>query len=54
MVLTFLFEKWMTLFLKSLGFKIAKVVTKEHIEPHGDEDTWSESTAKDYEANARA
>ena len=29
-------------------------ITKEYVECHGDEDTWSEATAKDYEANARA
>ena len=29
-------------------------MTKEYIEPYGDEDTWSESTAKDYEVKARA
>ena len=44
----------MTLFLKSLRFRIVTVITKEFIEPHGDEDTWSEATAKDYEANAKA
>jgi len=54
MVLTFLFGKWMILFLKSLGFRVAKVMTKEYDKPHGDEDAWSESTAKGYEANARA
>ena len=43
----------MTLFIKSLGFRVAKAVTKEFIEPHGDEDTWSEATAEDYEANLR-
>ena len=35
-------------FLKSLGVR-AKAITKEFIEPHGDEDTWSEATAKEYE-----
>jgi len=29
----------MNLFLKSLGVRLAKVITKEFIEPHGDEDT---------------
>jgi len=43
----------MTLFLKSLGFRVVNIVTKEYVEPHGNEDTWSESTTKDYEANAR-
>ena len=44
----------MNLFLKSLGFTVVKAITKKFIEPHGDEDTWSEATAKDYEANAKA
>ena len=30
----------MNLFLKSQGVRIAKVITKEFIEPYGDEDTW--------------
>ena len=42
-----------TLFLKSLGFRVAKVVTKEYVKPHGDEDIWLETTAKDCEANTR-
>ena len=44
----------MALFLKSLGFRVAKAVTKKFIEPHDDEDTWSEATVKDYEVNAKA
>ena len=44
----------MNLFLKSLGVRVAKFITKEFVEPHGDEDTWSEATAKDYEDNVRA
>jgi len=36
-----------TLFLKSLGVRVAKTITKEFVEPHGDEDTWSEAIAKD-------
>jgi len=43
----------MNIFLKSLGLRVAKAITKEFIEPHGDEDTWSEATAKDYEANTK-
>ena len=43
----------MNLFLKSLRVRIAKVITKEFIEPHGDEDTWSETATKDYETNAK-
>ena len=41
-------------FLKSLGYRVAKDVTKEFVKPHGDEDTWSEAIAKDFEANAKA
>ena len=41
-------------FFKSLGFRIAKAAIKEFIEPQGDEGTWSESTAKKNEANAKA
>ena len=44
----------MNLFLKSLGVRVAKSITKEFVESHGDEDTWSEATTKDYEANTRA
>ena len=44
----------MNLFLESLGVRVAKSITKKFIEPHSDEYTWSEATAKDYEANARA
>ena len=42
----------MNLFLKFLGVRVAKSITKEFIEPHSDENTWSEVTAKDYEALA--
>jgi len=38
----------MNIFLKSLGVRVAKAITKEFVEAHGDEDTWSEATAKDY------
>ena len=44
----------MNLFLKSLGIRVAKAITKEFVEPHGDEDTWSEATAKSCEANTKA
>jgi len=37
----------MNLFLKSLGVRVAKAITKKFIEPHGDENTFSETTAKD-------
>jgi len=38
----------------SLGVRVAKAIIKEFVEPHDDEDTWSEATAKGYEANAKA
>ena len=44
----------MNLFFKSLGVIVVKDITKEFVEPHGDEDTWSEAAIKDYEANAKA
>jgi len=44
----------MNLFLKSLGVRVVKAITEEFVEPHGDEDTWSEVTAKDNETNAKA
>ena len=44
----------MNLFLKSLGVRVAKAITKKFVKPHGDEDRWSEETVKDYEANAKA
>jgi len=44
----------MTLFLKSLGFMVANIVTKEFVVPHTDTNTWSKATTKDYEANAKA
>jgi len=44
----------MTLFLKSLRVRVAKDITKEFVEPHDDEDIWSEAIAKDYEANVKA
>ena len=44
----------MNLFLKCQAVRVAKAITKEFVEPHGDEDTWSETTAKDYDTNAKA
>jgi len=43
----------MNIFLKSLRVRVAKAITTEFVEPHGDEDRWSEATAKNYEANAK-
>ena len=44
----------MSLFLKSQGSRVAKTITKKFAEPDSDEDTWSYSTVKEYEANAKA
>ena len=44
----------MNFFLKSVGVRVAKAKTKKFVEPHGDEDSWSEATTKDYEANVKA
>ena len=44
----------MTVFLQSLGSCIAKGTTKRFVQPNGDENIWSETTVKDYEANAKA
>ena len=38
---------------KFLGVRVAKAISKEFIEPHSDENIWSETIAKDYEANAK-
>ena len=43
----------MTLFLKSLRFRVKKAITRKFVEPHGNEDSWSEATAKDCQANAK-
>ena len=37
-----------------MELRVAKAITKKFVEPQGDEDTWSDATAKDYEANAKA
>ena len=41
----------MTVFLNSLGSRVAKTVTRPFICPKGDEDTWSEITIKKFNAN---
>ena len=43
----------MTVFLQSLGSRVAKAVTKPFSAPTGDEDTWSDIASKEYEANAK-
>ena len=42
----------MTVFLKSLGSRVAKVVTKPFSILIGDEDTWSGIVTKEFNANA--
>ena len=43
----------MTFFLKSQGSRVIKTITKDFTEPaFGDNDTWSGSTIKEYDANA--
>ena len=44
----------MTVFLQSLGSRVAKAVTKPFSVPTGDEDTWSDIDTKEFDANARA
>ena len=44
----------MIVFLRSLGSRVAKAVTKLFSAPLGDEDTWSEIITKEFDANARA
>ena len=45
---------FMTVFLQSLGSRVAKTVTKSFSALDGDEDTWSEIATKEFNANARA
>ena len=45
-------EVKMTVFLQSLGSRVAKAVTKPFTPPLGDEDTWSDITTKEFDANA--
>ena len=44
----------MTIFLQSLGSLVAKSLTKPYSRPESEEDTWSEFTFKEYEANSKA
>ena len=44
----------MTVFLQSLGSRVAKAVTKPFSAPLGDEDTWSDIATKEIDANTRA
>jgi len=44
----------MTIFLRYLGSRVAKAVTKPFNVPIGDEDTWSDIFTKKFDANAKA
>jgi len=44
----------MTVFLQSLGSRVAKAVTKPFSVPIGDEGTWSDIATKEFDANAKA
>ena len=44
----------MTVFLQSLGSRVAKAVTKLFSVPIDDEDTWSDIDIKEFDANAKA
>jgi len=44
----------MIVFLKSLGSRVAKAITKPFLVPNGNEDTWSDITFKEFEANVKA
>ena len=43
----------MTVFLQSLGTRVAKAVTKLFSIPSGDEDTWSDIVTKKFDANVK-
>ena len=44
----------MTVFLQSLGSRVAKSLTKPYSAPVGEEDTWSDLTSKEVNANSKA
>ena len=44
----------MTIFLQSLGSLVAKSLTKPYSRPESEEDTWSELTFKEFDANSKA
>ena len=43
----------MIVFLQSLGSRVAKAVTKLFMFPEGNENTWSDITIKEFDANAK-
>jgi len=44
----------MNIFLQSLGSRVAKSLTKPYSAPQGEEDTWSDLTSLEFEANSKA
>jgi len=40
--------------LWTLGSRVAKAIFKHFVKPDGDENTWSETTRKEHEANIKA
>ena len=54
MALTFSYEVKMTVFLQSLGSRVAKAVTKPFSIPSGDEDTWFDIAINEFDVNAMA
>jgi len=44
----------MNIFLQSLGSQVAKSLTKPYSAPEGEEDTWSDLTSIEVDANAKA
>jgi len=44
----------MIIFLQSLGSRVAKSLTKLYNAPLGEEDTWSDLTFLEFEANSKA
>ena len=44
----------MTVFLQSLGSRVAKAVTKYFSVPISNEDTWSDIAPKEFDVNAKA
>jgi len=44
----------MDIFLQSLGSRVAMSLTKPYSAPEGEEDTWSDLTSKEVDANSKA
>jgi len=43
----------MIVFLQSLGSRVPNAITKPFVAPDGDEDAWSDTTVKEFEATLR-